>query len=81
MCAELVTLHICVWLGIARLHLARSCKTVHRQTDLAPCIVVDLFFTHPLPSCKYCAFDVSTCDLMADNARMIILDTKFGNYG
>ena len=28
----------------------------------------------------HCACDVSTFDLMADNARMIILDTKFGNY-
>ena len=28
----------------------------------------------------HCACDVSTFDLMADNAQMIILDTKFGNY-
>ena len=28
-----------------------SCKAVHRQTDLAPCIVIDLFLTYPLPLC------------------------------
>ena len=51
-CAALVVLHKCVWRGIARFDLAWLCRVVHWQTELAWCIVIDLFLQHALPWCE-----------------------------